>query len=688
MSGDTTRRRTGNLPAETTSFVGRRAESAAAARLLGESRLVTLTGVGGVGKSRLALRIGADLRAAFPDGAWLVDLHGLRDPDMVPYAVADALGFHDHTSRPIVPALTGFLAHRRLLLIADSCEHLTVPVATLVDAFLDAAPGLTILATGRRPLDVPGERVLRVPPLGAEDGRLLLTHRAGPSRLRLTPAGQRVLTRLCDRLDGIPLAIELAAVQLRTTSPDELLDRLERRFQVLEDERDDAPARHRALRTAIGWSHELCEPRERLLWARLSVFSGSFDPAAAGFVCGDAEIPAERVRGLLDRLVELSILQRDGGRYRMLDTVAEYGREWLARLGEEDALRRRHREFYLRRVRRAEAAWSGPDQAGWYDTISQDHGNLRDALEFSLRDESGWRPALTMVASLWFFWGACGHLREGRHYLDRVLGLDLPGSVTRNKALWVAGWVAGLQGDVDAAAERAEQCRAAAAAQDDTAAAAYAVQVAGVADFMRGDLERATAEFAEAVERHRACGDLNPGLLGGMTQLAMTLSLRGRVPEAVAVLRECLSICDEYGEQWGRSYACYVLAVAERERGSLDAAWAQARVALRIKRQFNDVPGCVMCMELLAWVGAAQGDAGRAARLLGATRGMWREFGLPLFGSPFFSAEHQECVDSARARLGEREYDAAFAEGEAFEPAEAIAYALGDLRDRPLARNR
>ncbi|MFI6317919.1 ATP-binding protein [Nonomuraea sp. NPDC050556] len=664
-----------------TTFIGRDREVADVRRLLDESRLVTLTGVGGVGKTRLALRV-AELRGGH---SALADLSALRDPVLLPGHVAAALDLHDQSARPQLDALTQALGERRALLVLDSCEHLTDQCAMLAEVLLSACPRLRILATGRQALDTPGERVYQVPPLplpgpaaGSSDATALLLDRA--PGLKASEASAPAIAQICHRLDGIPLALELAAIQLATMSPERLLSALDDRFQLLRGHARTGLPRHRTLRTAIGWSHELCDPSERLLWARLSVFAGGFDQAAAEYVCADEHLAAGEIDVLLSRLVSRSLLISEGERFRMLGTIAEFGMEWLLALGEEQGIRRRHRDFYLRRARRGEDAWSGRAQPEWHGRLTRDLANLRAALDYSLDTEGEQAAGLTLAATLWYFWAACGHMREGRHYLDRALeAVPTPGSA-RTKALWVCGWIAAMQGDLPHAVAMASVCRTAAEEQLDESAGAYALQVAGAAAFFSGDIETAITQFSDSTAYHRANGELNPGLLLGLPQLGMALILTGDLPRARMVLEECLGVCDEAGELWARSYACYVLGVLEWASGSLDVAWSQARVALRIKRLFDDVTGGVLCLELLAWIAAGRGDLAQAARLLGAAQGIWRTFGLPLFGSPFYGAEHAACERAAREGLGDAEYDRLCGEGAGLGYADATAYCLGEWR--------
>ena len=380
---------TGNLSAELTSFVGRRGELAEVRRLLAGSRLVTLTGVGGVGKTRLALQAAAELRRAFRDGVWLVRLDQLRDEMLVAQAVAGALGLQDRRLSPEA-ALAGDLAGLELLLVLDNCEHLVDAVAKLADQLLRAAPGLRVLATSRESLTIDGEMVLPVPPLAAPDPGQQLT----PAQLGLVPAVRLFAERaaqvvpgfavteanmaavagICLRLEGLPLALELAAARLPVLSAEQVDARLGDRLGLLTRGSRTNPARQQTLRASIGWSYELCSRAERRLWARLSVFAGGFELDAAEGICADHRLAAGDMLELLAALADKSILTAAHGkgvaRYRLPEALREFGRERLEESGEGTALRRRHRDWHEQLARRADTRWLSPQMTDWTARLS------------------------------------------------------------------------------------------------------------------------------------------------------------------------------------------------------------------------------------------------------------------------------------------------------------------------------
>ncbi|MFF5212927.1 ATP-binding protein [Streptosporangium sp. NPDC000396] len=656
-----------------TTFVGRSAEIAQVVRLVRESRLVTLTGLGGVGKTRLALRVAEEVARGFPDGLWLVELACLTDPYLLPETVAGSMGVADQSARPQEEVLAEWLSTRRSLLLLDTCEHLVDAVAALADTLLRGAPGLQVLTTSRQPLGVSGEHIYLVPPLPVEDAVALLRDRAG---LAESAGG---MAELCAGLDCIPLAIEMAAVQLRTTSVERLTRQLDDRYHLLTG--GGGPVRHESLRAAMGWSHELCTPAERLLWARLSVFASGFDLEAAERVCAGGPLPAALVLETLTGLVDKSLVQREehstGVRLRMLDTVREFGAEWLSRLGEVDAVRGRHRDHYLRLVKRCAVEWPGR-QVEWYGRMRAEQRNFRKAFELCLADPEWSRAGLDLAGSLWFLWICCGMLREGRHYLEAALRTNTEPGPERIRALWVCAWVAGLQGDLDVARERLARCRA---EDPEESAAGYILQMEGLLALMRWDFPRAVESLEEAMAWHTARGNVLSGLLPCHTLAALSLLAAGRPEETMETLSEGQALCEVHGEEWSRAQMEYVFAWAEHVKGRAPGALRHARAALAGARLFKDMLLTVVCVEMIAWAEAAgetKGAAGRAARLLGAAQAVWDSSGFSQFGWPIFAPIRRRAVAQAAKALGGGEFDTRFAEGQRLDLRIAVKYALGE----------
>ncbi|MFC6066455.1 ATP-binding protein [Streptomyces ochraceiscleroticus] len=707
----TGRRRAGNLPAEARELVGRRAELAQVRRLCEETRLVTLTGVGGVGKTRLALRAAYEAQPSFRDGVWWVELSALRSSVLLTHTLAEALPLADRSTRPVIDVLADYLADRELLLILDTCEHLADACAMVTEILLRAAPGLRILATSRRLLGVVGEQVLTVEPLpvpeaatratGEADAVVLLAARAAETvpGFTVTDANRAVVVGLCRRLEGLPLALELAAARLREWPLAELAERLADRFAALGEagETDEvgegaesarsprprssgaAPPWHQALRTAIGWSHELCSPSARLLWARLSVFAGSFDTEAVSAVCGDAQLPAEQIPGLLQALVDTSILVWQptgcGDRYRMLDTIREFGAGWLRRLGEEDALADRQRQYYLTLARRADNAWMGPEQLMWNDRMAAEHANLRAVLDHCLADGDA-QSALEMGGALWFLWYACGLAKEGQHYLDQALALEAGSGPVRAKALWSRGVAAFAQGDTDTSLRLARVFREAVAGEADETAPVAAAFLEGASLTVSGRQTQA-AEVLDTVPGSRPASgsyDAAWGLARGARAFAHVHL--GQFAEAAAVAEQVRAECAQNGETWVRAYGDYLSALALLGLGQAEEAAIHARTALNGKQRLHDSLGIAITLDLLASASVASGRAEHAARLLGVSQQVWRTVGTPQMGSPELIAARNACEEQARRLIGDDAYRTAFRTGYDAVPGTGMAYAL------------
>ncbi|WP_067490698.1 ATP-binding protein [Actinomadura hibisca] len=689
----------GRLPAEPNALVGRARELAQVSTSLKASRLVTLTGVGGVGKSRIALRAAWNARPAYPGGVWLVELGALRDGALLPHTIGAVLGLADQTVRPQTDVLAEYLADRRALLVLDGCEHLRPAVADLVRVLLQAAPELAVLVTGRQALSVPGERRITVPPLPVPDLPDRPDRPGGPGlrasgneavALFLARAADAVpgfvlgaheeetVVRLCRSLDGIPLALELAAVRLRSMTAADILTRLEDRFSLLGTAHAALP-RHQTLRTAIGWSHELCTPGERLLWARLSVFTGSLDLDAAEAVCTDERLPpagvAELLAGLVDKSILLTCTDGDRIRFRLLDTVREYGAGWLASLGEERTLRRRHCDHYRDLALRCENEWYGSGQLAWYQRLISEHPNVRAALDHCLSDPDAAGECLETAAALWTFWIASGSMREGRRYLERALERASPDDPARAKAQWVCSYLAIGQGDLAAAAAFAEQAGLLAIRTGDRRHLACAVQFNAMALALGGEAERGgeAMSVAQALHGPLPPADVLPVMAMGMR--AFALNACGALDQAVEMATRSRALCHESGELWWRSYMDWLLSMIWLDAGDGARAARLARAALEVKARFRDLVGIALCLETLAAVAAGH-DAVRAARLHGAAERLWAVIGAPCLSAPQFLALHERGERIARAALGDGSYERAVGEGDGWELPEAIAYAM------------
>ncbi|TYB68926.1 AAA family ATPase [Nonomuraea sp. PA05] len=686
-------RQCGNLPPELRDFIGRARLLTNLEKRLDESRLVTLTGLAGVGKSRAALRLAHVVRSRYRDGVWHVDLGRLRDADMIRHAIASALGLADQSMRSDLEALARWMSKRHVLLVLDTCEHLVRGCAEVVHELLEAAPNLKVLATSRQPLHLPNEHVVLVPPLkvpgddpaespSANESVQLFNALASVGVPDFAQDNIATVVELCRRLDGIPLAIELAAIRLRELPIEQMPALMADRFDLLVNTAKVEPARHQTLRAAISWSHELCEPAERLLWARLSVFARDFELDAAEIVCSDQGLPMETVSSLLSGLVEKSILlyrnDQENGRYKLVDALAEYGGEWLHELGQSEQLRQRHLEYYTSLAQRSEDAWSGPRQIYWFVRMRQEYQNVRTALEYALRSAGRKALALRLLSSLWFMWVCCGFARDGRKYLEQALEPGTEPSKERCKALWVLSYVCSAQGDSEGAQNRAETCLEEAAKVGDSRAAMLASKMQGTAALLQGDLNKAGALLGMALEFNTDCKELNPGLLPAVVESALVLTAQGEVQEAEALLQDCLQMCRERGEQWVSSHAHWALAGGMLATGRVEDALLNVRKSLRIKRLFHDTLGTLLALETSVRIFVELGQLPLAVQLVGALEHNWHAAGEPQMGAPWVAEHHKTCQRDCRRRLGDSAYKNAFEEGARLDLDQASALALGE----------
>lgn len=704
---DTRVRGTGNLPRDTTSFVDRERDSDEVIRLLSVARLVTVTGVGGVGKTRLALHVADRLHRVFADGVWWVDLAQVRDGELVPHAIAQALGVQDETGRDPLVVLDDFLRNRKLLVVLDNCEHVVDACASVVYELLRGSEGLRVLATSREGLAVVGEHIWPVLPLPVPDAsavppfevREKQTHKqyaavtlflqraaAAHTGFRVTDENRGQVEAICRRLDGLPLALELAAARLGSVSVGEVLEHL-----------DDVPElwgrpafaghRHPSLTAAVDWSFQLCTDVERAAWTRASVFAGHFDIAAAEEVCAGDDLPDSAVADALASLVEKSIVLREDHdtavRYRMLDTIRSFGREKLRVLGREAEFRREHRDYYLRLAERSEHEWFGPRQVEITTLIRLEHANLRAALDFSVTSPGETTAGLRLAGTLWFYWVGGGMLREGRYWLDRALDSDADPGPDRAKALWVDGHVATLQGDVAWAVKLLEDCRDYAVSSGSEVALAYATHRLGCNALVGDDVEHAMTLFDDARARYQRLGENNSNVMLAGIELAVGAVFLGDLNRAAALCAEARAVGAATGERWANAYAIYVQALVALSRGDPVGATEYGRQSLRITRSFHDLLGSVLVIEVLAWAAAALRRWADAATMLGAADRIWQSVGYPMFGSRYFGAPHQDCVERARQALGERAFEAAMRRGGQLDFDEAVEHALAEDTRRP-----
>jgi predicted ATPase/DNA-binding CsgD family transcriptional regulator len=689
------------LRCELTEFVGRRAELAQVRDALAGARLVTLTGPGGIGKTRLALRVAAGAGRAFRDGVWLAELTGLRDPGLLVAELARSLGLSDKSARWAVASLAEYLRGRQLLLVLDGCEHLADACAVMVDALLRGCPGLRIVATSRHVLGVAGEVTIAVPPmtvpaedspngpeelLGYEAVRLFAGRAAAVlPGFSVDEGNSAAVAGVCRALDGIPLAVELAAVRLRSLAPEQILVRLDARFQLLSGGSPVGQAHHRTLQAALEWSYELLTDGEQAMWRRVSVFAGSFDLDAAEVVCAVGRVAAGQIADLIDALVAKSILLREGqgtARYRLLDTIREFGLAKLRGRGNERALRLRHRAYYAALAARQEAF--RPGRAGWIAALDADHENLRAALRFCLANRGEAAAGAEIACDLWRYWETHGHLTEGRRILAEFLGRLDRACPARLRALWSAGFLAQFQGDIPAARRLLEACLSAARQAGDVSAEAWASSFLGWDVYYGGDADQGHALARTALRLHREADD-HMGVVMALMQIGYIYLCAGEVEPATCWFTSCADLCQDSGNVWYHAYSKWGLAVAALLRGDHEAARRLGSAALRTIRGMDDAMGVVLCLDVLAWAAAAGHEAVRAASIAAAAEGAWAA--IPATPASPLHARHDAALQTARATLPCAEYRAAFAKGSAMDPAEAVAFALGESpRPEPASR--
>ncbi|MDH6292424.1 protein kinase domain-containing protein [Rhodococcus opacus] len=692
----------GNLPLELTSFIGRRTELTQAKKLLSSSRLVTFTGIGGVGKTRLALRLADSSRRAFSNGVWLIELGEVRDPMLVIGTVSTTLGIRRQTADPPLEVLTNYLATKQLLLVLDNCEHLVESVAVLAETLLQWCPDLKLLATSREPLGTHGEVVMRVPPLTMPsearpssihglptyESVSLFVERATSAvpDFQLIEQNEAAVAEICRHLDGLPLAIELAAVRLRAMSVQQILDRLADRYQLLTAGSRVTPTRQQTLRWCIDWSYELCNQEEKHLWALLSVFSGGFELDAVEGICGE-DFESAELFNVVASLVDKSILIREEPgtivRYRLLETIRDYGQEKSRAAGDFAEHRLRHRDWYQQLVIRAEADWVGPRQLEWITRLDREHANLREALTFSLDEQPETDAGVRMAAALFPYWLSRGHLSEGRLWLDRALARHSKNLVTL-KALYSDSVLAGTQGDTRHAA-------ALLAAGDEIVAEQGSSPWSTVfSGYAAGCLLLAEGDPRSAVEHYEKALLLAEGnsflyrQIGCLFGLGLSYVMMDDSSRALTHFEKILAVTERHHEVVYRGRSSMTGGWALWRQGHTDRAVAVLTEGLRLTRAADDPAGTARCLQTLAWIEADEGRSERATVLMGAAEGIFQDMGGPMFRF-LDELEYQgRCERRARSSLGTRKYDKHYQRGLQLGIPAAVAYAVQQTLEQPI----
>jgi predicted ATPase/class 3 adenylate cyclase len=684
-----------NLPQQLTSFIGREKELAEAETLLGRTRLLTLTGAGGCGKTRLAMQVAADLLESYPDGVWLVELGALADAGLVPQTVAAVLGLRESPGKSVTQTLTEHLKSRHLMLVLDNAEHLLAACAALADAVLRQCPQVVLLASSREGLGMSGELTFRVPSLSMPDPKRdatpekllpyesvrLFIERAQFHRPQFAVTHQNApaLASVCSRLDGIPLAIELAAARMRSMSVEEVNQRLDQRFRLLTGGSRTALPRQQTLRSLIDWSYDLLNEAEQALLCRVSVSAGGWTLDAAEQVCSGEGVDERAVLDLLTSLVDKSLVvaeERNGAtRYRQLETVRQYARDRLLERGDEAQWQRRHLAHFLAMAEAAEPQLMGADQQAWLDRLETEHDNLRSALAWSAAAGGYAAGGLRLAGALWRFWLVRGYLAEGRGWLSGPLAAapSGPAAAPRAMALHGAGAMAWQQGEYSAARTLHEESLAIRRELGDRRGIAASLHSLGNVARKQGDFPSAQALCEESLAIRRELGD-RWGIAASLGNLGNVAAEQGDYPAARALHAESLAVRRELGDRWGIGNSLNNMGNVAYDQGDYPSAQALYEESLTIRQELGNRWGIAWSLEGLAYAAFALAGPGRAARIWGGAERLREEIASPL--PPGDRPRYDHKVAAARTTLGDAAFDLAWQEGRAMTLEQVVEYAL------------
>jgi predicted ATPase/DNA-binding SARP family transcriptional activator/DNA-binding CsgD family transcriptional regulator len=694
-----------NLPAPLTSFVGREKVVLEVKRSLSMTRLMTLTGAGGSGKTRLALEVARDLVGTYPDGVWLVELAALSDPTLVARAVAAALGVRAQPDRSLMQTLCSHIGSGRMLLVLDNCEHLVDAAARFAKDLLSACPELRILATSREALGISGEILWPVPTLslpdpeaaltvenlmGAEAVRLFVDRaRSRLPAFELTRGNTRAVARICLELDGIPLAIELSTARMGALAVEQVAERLEDSLKFLSGSDRTVAPRHQTLRATLDWSYELLSQPERALFSRLSVFAGGWTLEAAEVVGAGDGVKEGDVLDLLSGLVNKSMVVIDpagGPRYGMLEPVRRYGQERLGASGEADAVRRRHAYCYFELCKEVEPWLRGARQEVWLEQLEREYGNLRAALSWTL-DRGEMDLGLWFGAALGESWYMSGNLSEGRRWLDAALAKsgDAPPTPARTKALLRAGWIAWEQGDYEGSVALSEESLRLSRELGDEVGAVAALSNLGWAALLVNDLEKASELAEEAVALGRGLDDTG-GISRALLIPGLTAVASGDQDRAIALHEECLALAREVGDDVATALALGIGVFASLGQGDNQRAEALCEQSLAHPPRPRVLNATIFQLHAAAALAGSQEILVRSARLWGAAESLRETIGATL--SPVELRVHGPYIEAARQKLGEVAWEIAWTEGKAMTVEEAEEYALSERAEPGRTRPR
>jgi predicted ATPase/DNA-binding CsgD family transcriptional regulator len=729
---------TNNLPIQLSSFIGREREIAEVKRLLSESRLVTLTGAGGCGKTRLAIQVASHVIESFADGVWWVELAALADETLVPQAVAQTLGVREVPIQALSETLANHLRAKELLLVIDNWEHLITACAQLTEHLLRTCPNLKILAASREPLAIGGETIYLVSTLSlpepndysptrllqSEAVRLFVERaRAVKPDLALTEQNARAVAQICQRLDGIPLALELAAARVKVLKVEHIAARLDDRFNLLTTGSRTALPRHQTLRATIDWSYDLLPGEARVLFRRLAVFAGGFTLNAVERICSDESLTPRAVLDLLTRLVDRSLVivdqQDEEERYRMLETIRQYARDRLLESGESERMQDRHLNFFLQLAEEAAPQLEGADQILWLNRLERDHDNFRAALGWALESEIGEAGAaraesgVRLAGALWWFWFWHSHLSEGRKWLRQAIARSQEVSpAARANVLCAAGHLALAQSDHEQARAPLDQSLNLYREQDNRPGianallflgwlewdigdpalsaklheeglnlsgqfgnkwgVAKALQMLGQHEYFFGDYSRAASLLEEGLVLFRELGN-QWGMGIQLKYLSHTATSLGSFEKAKALANECLAVFRQVGDKRQVALALYAMALATHGQGDNKGARDMLAQALPVLCETQDKYHVACCLQALGGIACAEEEYERAASVFAAAEALSQTIGVRMLIQP---PDLERQLATTRARLDEATFTKAWAAGRALTLEHAIAYAL------------